>query len=39
VTSIGEGAFSYGESLKIYGKAGSEAERYAKEEGVKFLAK
>ncbi|MBQ2822129.1 MAG: leucine-rich repeat domain-containing protein, partial [Thermoguttaceae bacterium] len=39
VTTIGEGAFEGCNRLTIYGKAGSEAERYAKEEGTKFQVK
>ncbi|MBE6425019.1 MAG: hypothetical protein E7029_03325 [Planctomycetaceae bacterium] len=36
VTSIGNEAFSCCFSLTIYGEVGSEAERYAKKEGIKF---
>ncbi|MBQ4143359.1 MAG: leucine-rich repeat domain-containing protein, partial [Thermoguttaceae bacterium] len=37
VTSIGNSAFiGCSKDLVIYGKAGSEAERYAKENGIKF---
>ncbi len=39
VTSIGENVFDWCGNLTIYGKAGSEAERYAKEKGVKFIVK
>ncbi len=38
VTSIGEDAFKYCERLTIYGEVGSEAERYAKKEWIKFQA-
>ena len=36
VTSIGWGVFSSCYDLTIYGKSGSEAERYAEKEGIKF---
>ncbi len=36
VTSIGYSVFSSYSSLTIYGKAGSEAERYAEENGIQF---
>jgi len=40
VTSIGYGAiWGYSINLVIYGKAGSEAERYAKERKIKFQVK
>lgn len=39
VTTIGERAFEGCNRLTIYGKAGSEAERYAKEKGTKFQVK
>jgi len=40
VTSIGDKAFNLcSEDLVIYGKAGSEAERYAKEKKIKFQVK
>ncbi|MBE6426976.1 MAG: leucine-rich repeat domain-containing protein [Planctomycetaceae bacterium] len=39
VTTIGERAFEECNRLTIYGKAGSEAERYAKEKGTKFQVK
>jgi len=38
VTSIGDSAFRGCESLTIYGEVGSEAERYAKKEGIDFEA-
>ncbi|MBQ4142301.1 MAG: leucine-rich repeat domain-containing protein, partial [Thermoguttaceae bacterium] len=39
VTSIGNEAFSCCFSLTIYGEVGSEAERYAKKDMIKFQAK
>ena len=39
VTSIGGWAFSGCANVTIYGSAGSEAERYAKEDGIKFQVK
>ncbi|MBP3693678.1 MAG: leucine-rich repeat protein [Thermoguttaceae bacterium] len=39
VTSIEIGAFSDCDNVTIYGSAGSEAERYAKEDGIKFQVK
>jgi len=38
VTSIGNEAFKDCWSLTIYGEVGSEAERYAKKEGIDFEA-
>jgi len=39
VTEIGEGAFKYCSSLTIYGKSGSYAETYAKDEEIPFQVK
>ena len=38
-TSIGSSAFSYFDKMTIYGVPGTYAETYAKEKGIKFVAK
>jgi len=39
VTSIGSSAFWSCDNVTIYGSTGSEAERYAKKNGIKFQVK